>query len=61
MKLSHFRPHSRFFVFYLLASPKQNGTVCQGIYRESKEERMRPKKRELHELPYKKIVQSGDY
>ena len=54
MKLSHFRPHSRFFVFYLLASPKQNGTVCQGIYRESKEERMRPKKRELHELPYTK-------
>ena len=31
----------------------------QEIYRERTEERMRPQKRELHELPYLEIAKSG--
>ena len=31
---------------------------CLGIYVERKEERIKPKKGELHELPYKEIVKS---
>ena len=32
---------------------------CQEIDKERKEDRVRPKKRELHGLPYTEIVQSG--
>ena len=32
---------------------------CQEIEKGRKDERLRPKKRKLHELPHKEIVKSG--
>ena len=45
------------FNFILIGVPKAEWDDIDG---ERKEERIRPKKRELHELPYKEMVKSGN-
>ena len=56
MLFSIIRPLSRFlaFSFYLLSYPRQDGMT-----REKEEDRMGQKKRELHELLYAEIGNSG--
>ena len=46
------------FLLLFIGIPKAE-TGCQEIDKERKEDRVRPKKRELHGLPYTEIVQSG--
>ena len=44
------------FLFTSISIPRME---CQEIARERKAERMRPKKTELHELPYTKMLKTG--
>ena len=50
-----FAPLSALSIHFHLQCSKE----CLSIYVERKEERIKPKKGELHELPYKEIVKSG--
>ena len=58
MPLSLLLPRSRYRSFAILAHPSQDGMSRNTVDRERKDERMRPKKGELHELPDAEIVQS---
>ena len=46
-------------LFFLFNGSSEVTMKCQEIYKERKEERTRPKMRELHELPNAEMINSG--